>query len=208
MEDLLKESVLENLFESNKEEFEWYIMKMDKECSENQELTAKLEEQIRNAIKELISNEEKKKEILNKFKEFDTNMSLATQYWGRNYYKLGFFNGINFKRELKLYEQNSNKENNKDSFFYKYTDDLMDYIEENRINSLMQRQDYAEKNKNIEEIKNDFPKIRDYLEEGEIKRLNKKELKALLDIIGFNNDIDAIETVETFKLGLKEGKLL
>ena len=96
MEDLLKESVLENLFESNKEEFEWYIMKMDKECSENQELTAKLEEQIRNAIKELISNEEKKKEILNKFKEFDTNMSLATQYWGRNYYKLGFFNGINF----------------------------------------------------------------------------------------------------------------
>lgn len=208
MEDLLKESVLENLFESNKEEFEWYIMKMDKECSENQELTAKLEEQIRNAIKELISNEEKKKEILNKFKEFDTNMSLATQYWGRNYYKLGFFNGINFKRELKLYEQNSNKENNNDSFFYKYTDDLMDYIEENRINSLMQRQDYAEKNKNIEEIKNDFPKIRDYLEEGEIKRLNKKELKALLDIIGFNNDIDAIETVETFKLGLKEGELL
>lgn len=208
MEDLLKESVLENLFESNKEEFEWYIMKMDKECSENQELTAKLEEQIRNAIKELISNEEKKKEILNKFKEFDTNMSLATQYWGRNYYKLGFFNGINFKRELKLYEQNSNKENNKDSFLYKYTDDLMDYIEENRINSLMKRQDYAEKNKNIEEIKNDFPKIRDYLEEGEIKRLNKKELKALLDIIGFNNDIDAIETVETFKLGLKEGKLL
>lgn len=208
MEDLLKESILENLFESNKEEFEWYIMKMDKECSENQELTAKLEEQIRNAIKELISNEEKKKEILNKFKEFDTNMSLATQYWGRNYYKLGFFNGINFKRELKLYEQNSNKENNNDNFFYKYTDDLMDYIEENRINSLMQRQDYAEKNKNIEEIKNDFPKIRDYLEEGEIKRLNKKELKALLDIIGFNNDIDAIETVETFKLGLKEGKLL
>ena len=208
MEDLLKESVLENLFESNKEEFEWYIMKMDKECSENQELTAKLEEQIRNAIKELISNEEKKKEILNKFKEFDTNMSLATQYWGRNYYKLGFFNGINFKRELKLYEQNSNKENNNDNFFYKYTDDLMDYIEENRINSLMQRQDYAEKNKNIEEIKKDFPKIRDYLEEGEIKRLNKKELKALLDIIGFNNDIDAIETVETFKLGLKEGKLL
>lgn len=208
MEDLLKESVLENLFESNKEEFEWYIMKMDKECSENQELTAKLEEQIRNAIEELISNEEKKKEILNKFKEFDTNMSLATQYWGRNYYKLGFFNGINFKRELKLYEQNSNKENNNDNFFYKYTDDLMDYIEENRINSLMQRQDYAEKNKNIEEIKNDFPKIRDYLEEGEIKRLNKKELKALLDIIGFNNDIDAIETVETFKLGLKEGKLL
>lgn len=208
MEDLLKESVLENLFESNKEEFEWYIMKMDKECSENQELTAKLEEQIRNAIKELISNEEKKKEILNKFKEFDTNMSLATQYWGRNYYKLGFFNGINFKRELKLYEQNSNKENNNDNFFYKYTDDLMDYIEENRIKSLMQRQDYAEKNKNIEEIKNDFPKIRDYLEEGEIKRLNKKELKALLDIIGFNNDIDAIETVETFKLGLKEGKLL
>ena len=208
MEYLLKESVLENLFESNKEEFEWYIMKMDKECSENQELTAKLEEQIRNAIKELISNEEKKKEILNKFKEFDTNMSLATQYWGRNYYKLGFFNGINFKRELKLYEQNSNKENNNDNFFYKYTDDLMDYIEENRINSLMQRQDYAEKNKNIEEIKNDFPKIRDYLEEGEIKRLNKKELKALLDIIGFNNDIDAIETVETFKLGLKEGKLL
>lgn len=208
MEDLLKESVLENLFESNKEEFEWYIMKMDKECSENQELTAKLEEQIRNAIKELISNEEKKKEILNKFKEFDTNMSLATQYWGRNYYKLGFFNGINFKRELKLYEQNSNKENNNDNFFYKYTDDLMDYIEENRIKSLMQRQNYAEKNKNIEEIKNDFPKIRDYLEEGEIKRLNKKELKALLDIIGFNNDIDAIETVETFKLGLKEGKLL
>lgn len=178
MEDLLKESVLENLFESNKEEFEWYIMKMDKECSENQELTAKLEEQIRNAIKELISNEEKKKEILNKFKEFDTNMSLATQYWGRNYYKLGFFNGINFKRELKLYEQNSNKENNNDNFFYKYTDDLMDYIEENRINSLMQRQDYAEKNKNIEEIKNDFPKIRDYLEEGEIKRLNKKRTKS------------------------------
>lgn len=208
MEDLLKESILENLFESNKEEFEWYIMKMDKECSENQELNAKLEEQIRNAIEELISNEEKKKEILNKFKEFDTNMSLATQYWGRNYYKLGFFNGINFKRELKLYEQNSNKENNNDSFLCKYTDDLMDYIEENRIKSLMQRQDYAEKNKNIEEIKNDFPKIRDYLEEGEIKRLNKKELKALLDIIGFNNDIDAIETVETFKLGLKEGKLL
>ena len=73
---------------------------------------------------------------------------------------------------------------------------------------VLNKSGFNEKNKNIEEIKNDFPKIRDYLEEGEIKRLNKKELKALLDIIGFNNDIDAIETVETFKLCLKEGKLL
>ena len=76
MEDLLKESVLENLFESNKEEFEWYIMKMDKECSENKELTAK---KINKDLIYLIDNREELVENENRSMEFD-NISINGKF--------------------------------------------------------------------------------------------------------------------------------
>lgn len=62
--------------------------------------------------------------------------------------------------------------------------------------------------KEIEKIKDKYLKIRKFLEDEKIIKSTDEELKAVLEVISLNNDIENLEIVETFKLGLKEGNLL
>lgn len=70
------------------------------------------------------------------------------------------------------------------------------------------RKDYKEIMKEIEKIKDKYLKIRKFLEDEKIIKSTDEELKAVLEVISLNNDIENLEIVETFKLGLKEGNLL
>ena len=61
----------------------------------------------------------------------------------------------------------------------------------------------------MQEIKNKYPNVRLYIEDEEIdKNLNKEELKAVLEIIEIENNMNALEIEEAFRLGLKENEML
>ncbi len=58
------------------------------------------------------------------------------------------------------------------------------------------------------EIKNKYPKVRAFIEDGEIKILNEEEIKAVFEIVGIDRDLQILEVEEAFKLGLKEQSML
>lgn len=92
-----------------------------------------------------------------------------------------------------------------ESFLNKYaSDDFIKYLEDYRLNKLLSREDYKEILDNISEIKNNNPKLRDFLEEREEIEFSKLQQKALLDILTQQEELDNIEKKEIFKLGFKE----
>ena len=60
----------------------------------------------------------------------------------------------------------------------------------------------------IEEIKNKYPRVREFFEDDKIEQLTKKEMKAILDITELQNDRAMYEADEMLKIGLREGKAL
>ena len=62
--------------------------------------------------------------------------------------------------------------------------------------------------KEIAEIKEKFPKVRDLFENNEITELSREEIKAILDIIKLQDDRAMYEIDEILKIGLREGKSL
>ena len=60
----------------------------------------------------------------------------------------------------------------------------------------------------MQEIKNKFPRTRDFIEDEEINELTTDELKALLKIIRIKGQLEALEIEEAFKTGIKEAGML
>ena len=105
-----------------------------------------------------------------------------------------------------------NKENNKiqeNSFFYRYIDSVMQFLEDNRYNIWQKRKDYKQIKDKMREIKNKYANVRLFIEDRVVTaNLTKEELKAVLEYINLDDEIERIEKIETFKLGLKEGNWL
>ena len=62
--------------------------------------------------------------------------------------------------------------------------------------------------KKMQEIKNKFPRTRDFIEDEEINELTKEEMKALSEIIQINGQLEVLEIEEAFKTGIKEAGML
>ena len=161
-------------------------------------------------MKELIQNEEKQKELWIKLDKFEDCMSGEMSFWDRQYYKLGFLDKLFLKREIEETKTRffKNKENNKiqeNSFFYRYTDSIMQFLEDNRYNIWQKRKDYKQIKDKMREIKNKYPNVRLFIEDRVVTaNLTKEELKAVLEYINLDDEIERIEKIETFKLGLRE----
>lgn len=212
MEKLLKNGILDNLYEIREGDIEkQYISKY----GEPEEI-----KKIENAEKELVDFMRKfikdKKDMQNLFKklnQFELYVYNKMNFWYKPYYKTGFIDGVYLKKELKhnkniFLDNKLNIDIEEDSFFYKCVDSVMQFIEYNRFNIWTEREDYKETMDKIEKIKDKYPKIRTFLEDEKIIKLTDEELKEVLEVISLNKDIQNLEIVETFKLGLKEGNLL
>ena len=132
-------------------------------------------------------------------------------FWDKKYYKLGFVDGFYIKKEIRenKIEFPSRKNNiNEDTFFNNCYDDFIDYFERKKSENLFIRDDYKELTKKMQEIKNKFPRTRDFIEDEEINELTTDEMKALLEIIRINGQLEALEIEEAFKTGIKEAGML
>ncbi len=121
-----------------------------------------------------------------------------------------FIYGYCLDKELLLEKQRvksklKDEQNSNDNFFYNYIDSIMQFIEDNRFNIWSKRKDYKEITEKMSAIKDKYPNVRTFVEDGEVVNLTMEELKAVLEYISLDDDIEKLEKIETFKLGIKEG---
>lgn len=213
MNDLLKESLLDELFKAKKEKFEEVIVKSNAEYKEIVENNVKLLNEILNAIEDNIKDEKIKETIKIKIEEYELYSGNEINFWSKEYYKLGVANGINLRKEIERGEENLiyNKLNNnidENSFEYYYSESIMNFIECNRFKYWKDRKEYKELLEKIIEIKEKYPKVRYFIEDGTTEELTKEELNAVYNYNLLVEKIDNIEKVEIFKLAIKESNFL
>ena len=67
-----------------------------------------------------------------------------------------------FEEETKVnfFKDKENDKIQENSFFYQYTDSIMQFLEDNRYNVWQRRKDYKETKDKIRKIKNKYPNVR------------------------------------------------
>lgn len=98
MEDFLKSSLIETLYEDRFDEFESLIIKEFKEKCKDGDVDP--EQELIDLITENVKNEEKKSQIRKKLNHLEKVMYDDMNTSIKRAYKLGFSDGYYFKREI------------------------------------------------------------------------------------------------------------
>ena len=211
--EIFENQVLNDMYETRGDGLECFYIRMYGEPQEIKE-TKQAKKELENLMYELVKDKKKQKQIWLKLDRFEGAMSGEMSFWNKQYYKLGFLDKLFLKREIEETKTRffKNKENNKiqeNSFFYRYIDSIMQFLEDNRYNIWQKRKDYKQIKDKMREIKNKYANVRLFIEDRVvIANLTKEELKAVLEYINLDDEIERIEKIETFKLGLREGNWL
>ncbi len=183
------------------------LLNMFNEYIEQTFKTSDLYNEILGRIVEL---EEQLKETLTDeqqdlFDKWDIYKDELNQYTSEK----SFIYGVCCDKEYTIEKRAKNKlkdeQNSKDNFFYNYIDSIMQFIEDNRFNIWRKTKDYKEITDKMRAIKNKYPNVRTFVEDRQVVDLTEEELKAILEYISLDDDIERLEKIETFKLGIKEG---
>lgn len=209
--ELFEKQVLNDMYETRRDGLECLYIRMYGEPEEIKE-TKQAKEELENLMKELVTDEEKQKELWLKLDKFEGCMSGEMSFWDKQYYKLGFLDRIYLKKEINetrnTFLVNKIDDTNKNSFFHKYIDSIMQFLEDNRFSNWRKRKDYKTITDKMTKIKNKYPNVRTFVDDRVAIELTKEELQAVLEYISLDDDIERIEKIETFKLGIKEGNSL
>ena len=204
MEDLYENKILDDLYEIR----EGFITSYKKKYGELEETkkAEQAEDELVNFMKKFIKDENTMKELFEKINKFEGYALDEMCFWHKPYYKLGFIDGMRLKKEIregKIIENTSN-----DSIILQNINEISDYFEEQKYRNLKKNKEFDKIRHKIEEIKNKYPRVREFFEDDKIEQLTKKEMKAILDITELQNDRAMYEADEMLKIGLREGKAL
>lgn len=204
MKKFLERNILDELYELKGDEFADNILKeMSKQKKELGSLA--IEEKLTEKIKEIVTDEEKQKEILDLLNKYELSTGDDDDFWNKMYYKLGAYDCIRMSEVVKTEVKEEKKEiETKTVFFDEYSDDFYDYLNTNRVRMLKENAEYKELEVKREKVKADNPNIRAIFEDKEAVQLTEDEVKAVLDMLEIEGDINTIETIENFKLGARE----
>ena len=204
MKKFLERNILDELYELKGDEFADNILKeMSKQEKELESLA--IEEKLTEKIKEVVTDEKKQNEILNLLNKFELATGDDDDFWNKMYYKLGAYDCIRMSEVVKTEVKEEKKEiETKTVFFDEYSDDFYDYLNTNRVRMLKENAEYKELEVKREKVKADNPNIRAIFEDKEAVQLTEDEVKAVLDMLEIEGDINTIETIENFKLGARE----
>ncbi len=204
--ELFENQVLNDIYETRGDGLDGLYIRMYGEPEEIKE-TRQAKEELENLMYELVKDKEKQKQLWLKLDRFEGAMSGESSFWNKQYYKLGFLDRIYLKKEIADNSQkfvNSNVEDLQNTFIYRN----MHCIKEMLGGSIWNRKDYKDIVHKMSKLKEDYPNVMNFIERSEIVELNKNEIKALSEYLKLADDIQDIELVETFKLGLKDSSLL
>ena len=142
-----------------------------------------LEEQLKNTLTE---------EQQDLFDKWDIYKDELNQYTSEK----SFIYGVCCDKEYTIEKRAKNKlkdeQNSKDNFFYNYIDSIMQFIEDNRFNIWRKTKDYKEITDKMRAIKNKYPNVRTFVEDRQVVDLTKEELKAILEYISLDDDIERL----------------
>ncbi len=210
MGEMFENKLLDDLFEIRGDGLESAIIKKYGKF-ENEKKATEAKEKLTKLLKETIQDNNILMKVLEALNDFEGYKMEEMCFWDKQYYKLGFVDGFYIKKEIRenKIEFPSRKNNiNEDTFFNNCYDDFIDYFERKKSENLFIRDDYKELMKKMQEIKNKFPRARDFIEDEEINELTKEEMKALSEIIQINGQLETLEIEEAFKTGIKEAGML
>lgn len=204
MKNFFKRNILDEMYELKGDEFADKILKeMSKQKKELGSLA--IEEKLTEKIKEIVTDEEKQKEILDLLNKYELSTGDDDDFWNKMYYKLGAYDCARMSEVVKTEVKEEKKEiETKTVFFDEYLDDFYDYLNTNRVRMLKENAEYKELEVKREKVKADNPNIRAIFEDKEAVQLTEDEVKAVLDMLEIEGDINTIETIENFKLGARE----
>ena len=175
MEDLYENKILDDLYEIR----EGFITSYKKKYGELEETkkAEQAEDELVNFMKKFIKDENTMKELFEKINKFEGYALDEMCFWHKPYYKLGFIDGMRLKKEIregKIIENTSN-----DSIILQNINEISDYFEEQKYRNLKKNKEYDKIRHKIEEIKNKYPRVREFFEDDKIEQLTKKEMKAI-----------------------------
>ena len=211
--EIFENQILNEIYETRGDGLECFYIRMYGEPEEIKE-TKQAKKELEDLMKKLVKDEENRKELWLKLDKFEGCMFGEMSFWDKQYYKLGFLDKLFLNREIeetktRFFKNKENKKIQENSFFYRYIDSIMQFLEDNRYNIWQKRKDYKQIKDKMREIKNKYANVRLFIEDRVVTaNLTKEELKAVLEYINLDDEIERIEKIETFKLGLKEGNWL
>ena len=205
MELNCKSKILDDLFEIRGEGLiRDYIKRKGKPKSSKK--AEKTEEQLVEFMKKFIKNEKDMKKLFEKINNFESDVLDEMCFWHKPYYKLGFIDGMNLKKEI-VEEKIIDNVNNEDSI-YSVVDDIWDYIDKVKYTNLKANNDYIKATKRLAEIKAKYPKVMDFYDNNKIAEFTQEEMKAILEIKELYDTRNMLESEEMLKIGLRQGKSL
>lgn len=196
-EEVLKMPIIDELYNGRCDEYETEKMNNEKG---GKRYISKIVKSFDKILKIADNNEKINNELESIYKEF-LNYSV---FWSKEYYKLGIVDGIKLNNEINSVEINKKMKDYTTSFINDYNDDFNDFMEDFKIKVLYKDKRYDEIRKEINNLKNKYPKVLDYLENNKITEFTTEEKKVILEIIKLEDMRNAIEVKEAFALGIRE----
>lgn len=93
---------------------------------------------------------------------------------------------------------------NLDNFFYDYSNELEEYISRGVFQIRNKNPHYKKLLKQVEDILDQYPKLRKIIEDFEVHEISIEECKAMVEIQSLQQDINTIQEKEIFFLGGRE----
>ena len=200
MKQIFNKSILEQLYTFKKDDFEQDVYN-NSEVKELELKMTELSENFVSYLKKVISNEDELNEVLKLFRNYESELSKETDFWGFIYFKLGVNDGIKLVNEL-----SSVKENLKDNdTFFNYSNNVFsEWLEEQKRKYSFKTIEYKELQKKYRIISEKYPNSTEVFENFKPIELNKKEISALIELRKIDVEMGDIEKNLCFKLGMKE----
>ena len=190
------ESILDIIGEAITNDFQEKFLRQNKNTKINKIL--EIQEDISNKILEKIKNKELRHKIINDINEL---VNLQTEF-----FKEGYFSAMKLVKEIQERLQKEKVKNKKEKGFFDYCeDDFCDYFDRESRQNLALNEDYKKAKDTINYIKKKYPKIRELLDSDKYEGINNEEREQIVKIRVSQGEMDLIELIEAYKLGLKDG---
>lgn len=201
MEELFNKPILDQMYDFRKDDFEQTIYDSNAEIKKIENKVCDLSGNFNNFLQKVIPNAKDYKKAMEMFSRYTLEYNNEMEFWNCTYFKLGMTDREKIRNEF--FKSKLEKEN-KDTYFNNETNDISDWVEEQKRKYTFRTEEYKELQRKYNEIGEKYPNVLEVFENLEPIVLNKEEMKALIDLRKIDIEMGHMEKKLCFKLGMKE----